>query len=72
MSESYPQLRLKLDLYEADIGYIYEHYGDISYQYHCQFTKNAATSFKKKGIKVDWIKRDKDLIQLIVKGAKTK
>lgn len=40
MSEAYPQRRLELDLYEADIGNIYEHYGDIFYQYHRQFTKS--------------------------------
>ena len=71
MSEAYPQRRLELDLYEADIGNIYEHYGDIFYQYHCQFTKKAA-AYLEKGIKVDWSKRDKDLFQLIVGGAKTK
>ena len=71
MSEAYPQRRLELDLYEADIGSIYEHYGDIFYQYHRQFTKKAA-AYLEKGIKIDWSKRDKDLFQLIVGGAKTK
>lgn len=71
MSEAYPQRRLELDLYEADIVNIYEHYGDIFYQYHRQFTKKAA-AYLEKGIKIDWSKRDKDLFQLIVGGAKTK
>ena len=65
MSEAYPQRRLELDLYEADIGSIYEHYGDIFYQYHRQFSKKAA-AYLEKGIKIDWSKRDKDLFQLIV------
>ena len=34
MCEVYPQRRLELDLYEADIGNIFEHYGEIFYQYH--------------------------------------
>ena len=70
MSEAYPQRRLELDLYEADIGNIYEHYGDIFYQYHRQFSKKAA-AYLEKGIKIDWSKRDKDLFQLIVGGTKT-
>ena len=37
MCEAFPQRRDELDLYEADIGNIYEHYGDVFYQYHIQF-----------------------------------
>ena len=40
--EVYPQLKLELDLYEADIGNISDHYGEMFYQYHCQFTRKAA------------------------------
>ena len=71
MSEAYPQRRLAFDLYEADIGSIYENYGDIFYQYHRLFTKKAA-AYLEKEIKIDWSKRDRDLFQLIVWGAKTK
>ena len=53
MCEAYPQRRSELDLYEADIGDIFEHYGEVFYQYHVQFRKKAAT-YMKKGIKVDW------------------
>ena len=70
MSQAYPQHRLELDFYEADIGSIYEQYGDIFYKCHYQFTKKAA-AYLEKGIKIDWSKRDKDLSQLIVGGAKT-
>ena len=65
MSKAYPQCKLKLDLYEADIGSIYEHYGDIFYQCHCQFTKKAA-AYLEKGIRIDWSMKDIDLSQLIV------
>ena len=65
MSKAYPQRELELDFYEAHIGSIYEHYGDIFYQCHCQFTKKAA-AYLEKGIRIDWSKRDKDLFQLIV------
>ena len=34
MCEAFPQRRDELDLYEADIGNIYEHYGEVFYQYH--------------------------------------
>lgn len=70
MCETYPLRRMELDLYEADIGNIYEHYGNIFYQYHVQFTRQAA-AYMEKGIKVDWSKRHKDLFQLIVGGTKT-
>ena len=71
MCEAYPLRRTELDLYEADIGNIFEHYGNIFYQYHVQFSKQAAV-YLEKGIKVDWSKRHKDLFQLLVGGVKTK
>lgn len=71
MCEAFPLRRSELDLYEADIGNIFEHYGDIFYQYHVQFSKRAA-AYMEKGIKIDWSKRHKDLFQLLVGGAKTK
>ena len=67
MSEAYPLRWTELDLYEADIGNIYEHFGDIFYQYHVQFSKRAA-AYMEKGIKVDWSKRHKDLFQLLIGG----
>ena len=71
MCEAYPLRRIELDLYEADIGNIFQHYGDIFYAYHVQFSKQAA-AYLEKGVKVDWSKRHKDLFQLIVGGVKTK
>ena len=70
MCEAYPLRRIELDLYEADIGIIFEHYGNIFYQNHVQFSKQAA-AYLEKGIKVDWSKRHKDLFQLLVGGVKT-
>ena len=63
MCEAYPQRRTELNLYEADIGDIFDHYGEGFYQYHAQFTKKAA-AYMEKGIKVDWSKHQKDLFQL--------
>lgn len=71
MCEAYPQRRLELDHYEADVGNIYDHFGDIFYQYHVQFSKKAA-AYLERGVKVDWSKRNKDLFQLLVGGAKIK
>ena len=71
MCEAFPQRRNELDLYEADIGEIFNHYGEIFYQYHVQFTKKAA-AYMEKGIKVDWSKRHKDLFQLLIGGSKTR
>ena len=52
MYEAFPQ---QLDLHEAEIGEIFDHYGEIFYQYHVQFTQKAA-AYMEKGIKVDWSK----------------
>ena len=41
------------------------------YQYHVQFTRKAA-AYLEKGIKIDWSKRNTELFQLIVGGAKAK
>lgn len=71
MCEAFPQRRDELDLYEADIRNIYEHYGEVFYQYHVQFTKQAA-AYIEKGIKVDWSKRHKDMFQLLSAGSGTK
>ena len=71
MCEAYPQRRDELDLYEADIGSIFDHYGEVFYQYHVQFTRQAA-AYMEKGIKVDWSKRHRDLFQLLIGGCKTK
>ncbi|MBV2113496.1 MAG: hypothetical protein KUF82_21295 [Candidatus Thiodiazotropha sp. (ex Ctena orbiculata)] len=71
MCEAFPQRRDELDLYEADVGNIYEHYGEVFYQYHVQFSKQAA-AYIEKGIKVDWSKRHKDMFQLLIGGSKTK
>ena len=71
MCEAYPQRWVELDLYEADIGDTFDHYGEIFYQYYVQFTKTAA-AYMVTGIKVDWSKRHKDLFQLLVGSSKTR
>ena len=71
MCEAFPQRRLELELYEADIGNIFDRFGSLLYQYHVQFTRKAA-AYLEKGIKIDWSKRNTELFQLIVGGAKAK
>ena len=71
MCEAFPQRRLELELYEADIGNIFDHFGNLFYQYHVQFTRKAA-AYLEKGTKIDWSKRNTELFQLIVGGAKAK
>ena len=51
MCEAFPQHRNELDLYEADVGNIRKHYREIFYQYHIQFTKQAA-AYLEKGIRL--------------------
>ena len=71
MSEAFPQRRLELDLYEADVGNICQHYGDIFYQYHVRFSRKDV-AYLEKGIKVDWARRNKEELQLLVGGVKSK
>ena len=71
MCEAFPQRRSELDLYEADVSSMFDHYGSLFYQYYVQFSKKAA-AYLEKGLKVDWSKRDTNLFQLIVGGAKCK
>lgn len=71
MCQAYLMRRTELDLYEADNGSIYEHYGDIFYQYHVQFSKRAA-AYMGKGIKIDWSKCHKDLFKLLIGETRTK
>ena len=71
MCEAYPQRSVELDLYEADIGNIFDQFGNLFYQYHVQFSRKA-TAYLENGIKVNWSKGDKDMFQLIVGGAKAK
>lgn len=47
MCEAFPQRRLELDLYEADIGNICQHYGDIFYQYHVRFSRKLRPTWKR-------------------------
>ena len=54
MCEAYPLLGDELDLYEADIGSIYDHYGEVFYHYHVQFTKKAA-AYMEKSYKVSFM-----------------
>ena len=49
MCEAFPQCRNELDLYEADVGNIHEHYGKSFTKYHIQFTKQAAAYLEKAG-----------------------
>ena len=61
MCEAFPQRRLELELYEADIGNIFDHFGNLFYQYHVQFTRKAA-AYLEKGIKIDWSKRNTEFV----------
>ena len=47
MCEGYPQRHDELDWYETDIGSIYDHYGEVFYHYHVQFTKKQQLIWKR-------------------------
>ncbi|CAC5385279.1 unnamed protein product [Mytilus coruscus] len=60
--------RFELDAYEKDIIEIGNFYGQKFYDYHKIFSAKAATLLQEKQIKVDWSKRDRDLMILIGAG----
>ncbi|CAC5413592.1 unnamed protein product [Mytilus coruscus] len=60
--------RFELDAYEENIIEISNFYGQKFYDYHKLFSARAATLLQEKQIKVDWIKRDSDLMILIRAG----
>ena len=72
MCSAYPDRREELDHYEAHIVHIYNVYGDRYYEYHKLFSLKCANALQLHKLKVDWSQLDRDLLQLVTAGAKTK
>ena len=72
MCEAHKHRREELDKYEAIIVGIYNIYGDKFYEYHKLFSLRSANALALYKIKIDWSVRDRDLLQLISSGAKSK
>lgn len=70
MCQKFPQRRVELDRYEANIIEISNVYGGKFYDYHCQFSARAAAAFKDRIAKVDWSVRDNGLLAMIVGNTK--
>ena len=61
-----------MDKYEAIIVEIYNVYGDKFYEYHKLFPLKSANALSLHKLKVEWSVRDRDLLQLVSSGAKSK
>lgn len=72
MCQSFPERREELDKYEAIIIEIYNLYGDKFYEYHKLFYLKSANALSLHKLKVDWSVMDRDLLQLVSSGAKSK
>jgi hypothetical protein len=72
MCQTFPERRDELDQYEANISHIHQVYGDRFYEYHKLFSFNSAMLLQQKRIKLDWSRRDMDLLQRISTGANAK
>ena len=72
MCQAYPDRREELDKYEAIIVGIYNVYGDKFYEYHKLFSLKSANALMLHKLKVDWSIRDRDLLQLVSAGARSK
>jgi hypothetical protein len=70
MTAVYPDRREELDAYAEDIVDISNFYGPKCYDYHKMFSAKAAALLTKLKKKVDWSKRDRDILSLIATGVK--
>jgi hypothetical protein len=68
MTTAFPARKSELDAYEEDVIEISNFYGHKFYDYHKRFAAKAATLLQDKHIKVDWSKRDRDLLSSIGAG----
>jgi hypothetical protein len=71
MCKAFPNRMEELDQYLAHIVDVNQAYGDRFYEYHKLFSLRAANALEQFGIKVDWSKGDRTLLQLIIGGAKS-
>ena len=71
MCTKYPERRVELDRYEANIVDLSNVYGHKFYDYHCQFSARAASALRDSNIKVDWSVRDLSLMQMVMGNCKT-
>lgn len=69
MTSVWPDRRAEFDAYEDDIIDIHNFYGSKFYEYHKIFSAKAAAILREKKRKVDWSKRDRDILALISAGA---
>jgi len=70
MTAVYPARREELDAYAEDIVDISNFYGPKFYDYHKMFSAKAAALLTKLKRKVEWSKRDRDILSLIAAGVK--
>lgn len=69
MTTTFPDRRAELDAYQDDIIDICNFFGDKFYDYHKMFSAKAATLLREQCVKVDWSKRDRDILNLVTAGA---
>ncbi|CAH1793568.1 unnamed protein product, partial [Owenia fusiformis] len=62
MCDIFPQRQYELDTYMNDILELYTKIGYKAYEYHEQFSAQAGSLWINKGIKVDWSRKDKELL----------
>jgi hypothetical protein len=70
MTAVYPTRREELDDYAEDIVDISNFYGPKFYDYYQMFSAKAAALLAKLKKKVDWSKRDRDILSVIATGIK--
>ena len=70
MCVKYPERRVELDRYEANIIDISNVYGPRFYDYHCEFSARAAAAVRDSNIKVDWSIKDNSLLTMVTSNAR--
>ena len=70
VTRAFPHRHDELERYQDDLLEIYRFYGPIFYEYHKIFSRKAAEALVTWGIKVDWSKRDTNMLHLLTGGIK--
>lgn len=70
MCVKFPERRVELDRYEANIVDVSNVYGSKFFEYHCQFSARAAAALRDHNIKVDWAIKDNTLLTMVAGNAR--
>ncbi|CAG2189577.1 unnamed protein product [Mytilus edulis] len=72
MGKAFPQKKVELEQYEADINEISQNYGPCFYTYHKMFSAKAAAAIVEHNIVINWSKVDDKLLNLVTHNVQSR